>query len=228
MIDISKVYVAFTLGKQEEVVLKNVHLHIGQGDSVAVVGRSGSGKSTLLNVMAGFIEPCKGSVHFLGNELKKEKQWTAFRQENAGFIFQHYELISSLTAYENIELPLKIRGMDRKERHEKVERLLNELDIAHIQTHKPTEMSGGQKQRVSIARAIIHEPDILFADEPTGSLDSETEQQILALLKELRHAKNMALVMITHSDRVASACDRIVRMNDGVLTQERRSHYEAT
>ena len=207
-------------GNEKKVeVLKGINFHIKQGEIVSVVGKSGSGKSTLLQIIAGFMKPDSGSILVNGKEIAgfNEKQSAAFRLNNFGFIFQNFQLLPSQTVFENIELPLKLKGTSHAIREKKVAELLEKVGLTKVADHYPNELSGGQQQRVSIARAMITNPPIILADEPTGSLDSQTEQEILLLIQSLNKQENLTFVIITHDEEVASIADRQFRMTDGVL-----------
>lgn len=214
-------------GKEKEIsVLNDIDFKVKQGEVVSIVGKSGSGKSTFLHILAGFIAPQKGKILINETETStfKETESAAFRLENYGFIFQNFQLMPGLNAFENIELPLKLKGMDRTKRQNKVRQLMKEIGLDHVADHYPNELSGGQQQRVSIARALITDPPIIFADEPTGSLDSETEQDVLLLIQSLNKTRNITFVMITHDEEVARVADRMYTMHDGRLTEGSVQH----
>lgn len=214
-------------GKEKKVpVLKNLSFDVQQGEIVAIVGKSGSGKSTLLNTIAGFMSPEQGSILVNGQETVKlnESEKASFRLNNFGFIFQNFQLMPGLTAFENVELPLKLKGISSKKRKVSVLQIMKKVGLDAVSDHYPNELSGGQQQRVSIARALITNPPILLADEPTGSLDSETEQDILLLIQELNRTMGITFVMITHDDEVASIAHRKLKMHDGELRKEGMSH----
>lgn len=207
-------------GKEEEIsVLKHVSLDVEKGEIAAIVGRSGSGKSTLLNLISGYMKPSAGEIIIGGQKVTdlNEKQWAEFRLDHFGFIFQSFQLIPSLTAFENIEMPLTLKGIAPKERKLRVLEMLNRLGLEKHGSHYPSELSGGQQQRVSIGRALILNPEIILADEPTGSLDSETEIEILDLMKELNQEKNITFFIITHDDEVAKISNKQFRLIDGML-----------
>ncbi|WP_040225398.1 ABC transporter ATP-binding protein [Bhargavaea cecembensis] len=209
-------------GKETEVpVLKGLTLQAADGEIVSIVGRSGSGKSTLLHILAGFLQPDRGQVLVDGTDLTAmtEAQRAAYRLDHFGFVFQNFQLMPGLTAFENVELPLTLKGVPAAERRRKVEELLKNVGLSDIRSHYPNELSGGQQQRVGIARALITEPPIIFADEPTGSLDSETEQDILLLIQSLNRTYGITFVIITHDDEVAAIADRTYRMHDGELAE---------
>ncbi|KZE37079.1 ABC transporter ATP-binding protein [Bhargavaea cecembensis] len=209
-------------GKETEVpVLKELALKARDGEIVSIVGRSGSGKSTLLHILAGFLQPDAGRVLVDGTDLTAmgEAQRAAFRLDRFGFVFQNFQLMPGLTAFENIELPLTLKGVPASERKRKVEELMESVGLTGIRGHYPNELSGGQQQRVGIARALVTEPPVIFADEPTGSLDSETEQDILNLILSLNRKYGITFVIITHDDEVAAIANRQYRMHDGELAE---------
>ncbi|MFY3793354.1 ABC transporter ATP-binding protein [Ureibacillus sp. MALMAid1270] len=207
-------------GKEKKIeVLKNIDFKINQGEIISIVGKSGSGKSTLLQVIAGFMKPDSGSIKVNNTEIAKfnEKQSAAFRLENFGFIFQNFQLLPNQNVFENVELPLKLKGVQKSIRKHNVERILEKVGLTHVADHYPNELSGGQQQRVSIARALITNPPIILADEPTGSLDSQTEIEILDLIKHLNKTENITFMIITHDEEVAQIAHRKLRMHDGLL-----------
>lgn len=226
MIQIENLTHSFKVGKKgketEIPVLKNVSLTVNKGDIVTVVGRSGSGKSTLLNLVSGYISPSSGEMIINGTNVTRfdEKKWAEFRLENLGFIFQSFQLIPSLTTFENVELPLTLKGINEKERKIKVMELLNRVGLNNHADHYPNELSGGQQQRVSIARALVMNPTIILADEPTGSLDSETEKEVLELILELNKDHGITFFIITHNEEVASISNQQYQLHDGVLKKE--------
>lgn len=229
MISIQNLNHTFKIGKKgqekEVPVLRNVNIDVKQGEVVAILGKSGSGKSTLLNLMAGFMSPDSGSIQINGRELvgKNENEKAQFRLINYGFIFQSFQLMPGLTAFENIELPLKLLGVAKQERQSRVKEMLTQVGLTDVSDHYPNELSGGQQQRVSIARALVGKPSILLADEPTGSLDSETEQEILQLIQLLNDHYGITFVIITHDEEVARTAHRQYRMHDGAILEE--VHY---
>lgn len=229
MIAIHALHHTFAIGKKgnekKVPVLQNVSLDVAEGEIVAILGKSGSGKSTLLNLLAGFMSPDSGTIQVNGQEItsKNEAEKATFRLDNYGFIFQSFQLMPGLTAFENIELPLKLKGVKKVERLARVKEMLTQVGLLEVEDHYPNELSGGQQQRVSIARALIGKPSILLADEPTGSLDSETEQEILQLIQLLNERFNITFVIITHDEEVARTAHRQYRMHDGAIMEE--AHY---
>ncbi|MCM3758884.1 ABC transporter ATP-binding protein [Sporosarcina aquimarina] len=223
MIHVEHIQHSFKIGKKGKErpipVLKDLSFEVQKGSIISIVGRSGSGKSTLLHIMAGFLKPESGKITVNGTVTSdfNETQSAEFRLAQFGFIFQNFQLMPGLTTFENIELPLKLKGVSKAERTQLVKQLIQHVGLKEVQDHYPNELSGGQQQRVSIARALITNPPIIFADEPTGSLDSETEQEILALIRSLNESRGITFVIITHDDEVASIADEIYQMHDGVL-----------
>ena len=227
MIKVEKLSHSFFVGKknnrQEVSVLKDINLEVGKGEIVSIVGRSGSGKSTLLNLMSGYIKPTEGDIFIAGERVTdyKESVWAEFRSDHLGFIFQSFQLIPSMTAYQNIELPLVMKGVSEKERASRVKEMLDKVGLNDFREHYPSELSGGQQQRVSVARALIVQPPIILADEPTGSLDQETEKELLGFIQELNKEENITFVIITHDEEVARMADRTIRLEDGRLAADR-------
>lgn len=214
--DITK---TFKIGDTEVDILKGVTISIDQGAFVAIVGESGSGKSTFLNVLGGLMSCDTGEMVINDNNIEKlsENGLALFRRENMGFIFQTYNLMPQLSALENVEMPLIFSGVSKKERIKRAKEMLERVGLGDRMEHKPSELSGGQQQRVSIARALINNPKVILADEPTGNLDSKTTLEILNLLKSLNEKYNMTFVVVTHSHVVYDYADRIIKMEDGVF-----------
>ncbi|WP_150304047.1 ABC transporter ATP-binding protein [Pseudomonas saliphila] len=203
----------------ELTILDNVSLSIERGSSVAIVGASGSGKSTLLSLLAGLDLPTTGEVILAGQPLGKldEDQRAALRAQHVGFVFQSFQLLASLTALENVMLPLELH--DRKDARERATQLLDRVGLGQRTTHYPSQLSGGEQQRVAIARAFASEPDILFADEPTGNLDAGTGQRITDLLFQLNQEQGATLVMVTHDQRLAERCESALHLEAGRLLE---------
>lgn len=200
--------------------LSGVDLTVARGEFVAVVGTSGSGKSTLLSLLAGLERPSAGRVAIDGHGIHRmtEEQLVRFRLRHTGFVFQTFNLFESLTAQENVAFPLMARGIGRSERMEQAGRLLRDMGLEDHLHHKPDELSGGQQQRVSIARAVVAAPPIVFADEPTGNLDSHTADGIVDLLRNISQTHHTTILMVTHDITRAALADRIVRIEDGRIT----------
>ncbi|MGB6221459.1 ABC transporter ATP-binding protein [Haloferula sp.] len=199
--------------------LESLDLEVPEGQFLALMGPSGSGKTTLLNLISGIDSPTSGTLEVAGSDISTltRGQLTKWRARNVGYIFQLYHLVPILTAYENVELPLLLDPMSRKERREKVEAALDLVSLSDRMDHRPTELSGGQEQRVAIARALVADPDLLVADEPTGDLDRESASKILDLLKALAHEHGKTIVMVTHDPRAAAAADRTLHLEKGLL-----------
>lgn len=227
VIQVKDLYKIYRLGEEKVRALNGVDFTINRGEFCSIVGASGSGKSTLLNMLAGLEKPTKGEIVIAGEhiETKKENQLVAFRREHIGFIFQSYNLLPTLSAIENVALPLTFQGIGRKARTKRALQLLNLVGLSTHTKHKPTQMSGGQQQRVGMARALVVEPEIIFADEPTGNLDSVTSEDMMELMRKVVYERNQTLVMVTHDDHLAGYADRIIRIKDGkvisVTEQER-------
>ncbi|MGD2248301.1 MAG: ABC transporter ATP-binding protein [Candidatus Methanofastidiosia archaeon] len=200
--------------------LQGVTLDVTEGEFVSIVGTSGCGKSTLLNLVGGLMKPTQGTVHVKGENITimNENQLALFRRQYIGFVFQSFNLVNTLTAQENVELPLIFSNIPSNKREKKVYTLLTELGLKDRLDHTPSELSGGQQQRVSIARAIVTEPEIILADEPTGNLDSETSGEIMDVLYTLNR-KGQTFLVVTHDTDVAHYGTRIVHLKDGKITQ---------
>lgn len=209
----------FKTGSLNVEILKGITLSIEQGEFVTIIGESGSGKSTFLNVLGGLMCCDEGKIIIADNRIDKlnENQLALFRREHMGFIFQAYNLLPQLTALENVELPLIFLGVPKEERIKRAKEILKCVGLEERMNHRPGELSGGQQQRVSIARALINNPKVILADEPTGNLDSKTSIEILDLLKSLNKQYNMTFVIVTHSAVVYDYADRIINMKDGLL-----------
>ncbi|MBZ4654509.1 MAG: macrolide transporter ATP-binding protein [Peptococcaceae bacterium] len=220
-IEIKNLTKKYRLGQEIITALDNVNLSIAQGEFLCILGTSGSGKTTLLHIMAGLEKPVRGEVLVKGVSLTKmkEKDMAYFRRKHMGFIFQSYNLIPTLTAVENVALPLIFDGVEKKEREKRARDLLIQLGLKERLKNKPTEMSGGQQQRVSIARALVNNPKIIFADEPTGNLDSKTTKEIMDILYERVKASGVTLIMVTHDLDLAHYADRVIHMVDGQITK---------
>ena len=197
--------------------LAAVDIDIYQGEFVAIVGTSGSGKTTLLSLLAGLERPSAGRIVIMGRGIHRmtEEQLVDFRLRDAGFIFQSFNLFEILTAQENVAFPLMARGVGKQERMERAKELLTRFQLGKHLHHKPGELSGGQQQRVSIARAIIGEPSIIFADEPTGNLDSHNADQIIDILRDISKSRGTTVLMVTHDVERATHADRIIKIEDG-------------
>ncbi len=223
MIELENVSRDFGDGKVVH-ALNNVNLKIARGDRVAVMGPSGSGKSTLLNLICGLDEPTSGLIKIDGADMASldDDARTRLRREKIGMVFQTFNLLPTLTALENVSLPLRLKGLSRKASESRAIAMLNKVGLAERATHRPDQLSGGERQRIAIARALIFEPPVLLADEPTGNLDSATGEEILSLLDDLHREFNMTILLVTHNEEAASHCDRILRLRDGRVVMEEK------
>ena len=203
-------------------VLNQVSLEVSKGEIVSIMGPSGAGKSTLLHLLGGLDSPDSGSVHIQEVALFQlsEKRQAAFRNQHIGFVFQFHHLLPEFTAEENVAIPLWINGKNKKQGVKRAQEILEIVGLKNRLNNKPSELSGGEQQRVAIARALINQPDVVFADEPTGNLDSQNAQAIQELFLSLRNQLNLTLVMITHNELLAQMTDRILMMKDGSIVQE--------
>ncbi|GKU76116.1 ABC transporter ATP-binding protein [Paenibacillus sp. L3-i20] len=222
MLQVSKLSHSFSNGPEITPVLNHIDFTVEKGDMVALLGSSGSGKSTLLNLMAGLMKPTEGNILIAEHNIVKmsENELAEFRRKHIGFIFQAYELISNLTVRENIELPLVFQSVAPSERKKRAMSLLEQVGIPDKGAMFPSQLSGGQQQRVSIARSLITQPSIIFADEPTGNLDTKTEEEIIAILKRLNRELDTTFMIVTHEREVAVHTKRIITLKDGYLVQE--------
>ena len=225
MIKVENLRKVYKVGGEKVVALDNISLHIEKGEFCCIVGTSGSGKSTLLNQLAGLEKPTKGKVKINGQLVSKmtEKELATFRQNNIGFIYQSYNLLPTLTAMENVAFPLLFRGIDKKTREKKAKKILKDMGLGERMNHKPGEMSGGQQQRVGIARAFVGRPKVIFADEPTGNLDSATTEQVMKMLLDISRENNITFVMVTHDPELAKMAPRIITLKDGRVVSDMRN-----
>ena len=214
-------YKIYRVGETQVRALNGVDLSIYLGEFCAIVGTSGSGKSTLLNMLAGLEKPTKGEIAIGRCRLDQmnENQLVRFRREAVGFIFQSFNLIPSMNALENVALPLSFRGVPKKIRLARAARLLKTVGLAEHLFHKPSQMSGGQQQRVGVARALVVDPAIIFADEPTGNLDSATSAEVMELMQKVVREQKKTLVMVTHDNHLAGFADRIFHIIDGKIVK---------
>lgn len=221
LIEIKGLTKKYRLGQEVITALDNVDLTIAEGEFLCILGTSGSGKSTLLHIMAGLERATKGEVLIKGVSISKmkERKMASFRRKYMGFIFQSYNLLTSLTAVENVALPLIFDRVKKRERIKRSREMLLQMGLKNRLKNKPTEMSGGQQQRVSIARALINNPKIIFADEPTGNLDSKTTKEIMEILSQKVRNSGVTLIMVTHDLDLAGYADRVISMIDGKITK---------
>lgn len=228
MIQVKDLYKIYRMGETKVHALDGVNFEIYKGEFCAITGPSGSGKSTLLNMLAGLEHPTKGEIVIAGKHIERlnEKQLVAFRRERVGFIFQSYNLIATMNAVENVALPLSFRGIPKVERLKRAKQYLKLVGLEKHMKHMPNQMSGGQQQRVGIARALAVNPQIIFADEPTGNLDSRTTMEVLKLMQRIVKERNQTLVMVTHDNNLATYADRIFKIIDGKIVHIEENHQE--
>lgn len=217
LIEVKHVRKVYRMGDEKVIALDDVSLEIFKGEIVCFLGTSGSGKSTFLNMVAGLEKPTKGEIIIGGIPIHKlnESDVTLFRQKNIGFIFQAYHLLEMLTALENVSLPLIFRGVSRKHRNSMAKKALESVGLVGYDKRKPTQMSGGQQQRVGIARALVGSPKIIFADEPTGNLDTNTTKEVMGIIVNQVRRENQTLIIVTHDQSIAAYADKVVTIQDG-------------
>ncbi|MDD3173277.1 MAG: ABC transporter ATP-binding protein [Herbinix sp.] len=221
IIEVKNVKKVYRMGKERICAVDDVSFTIQKGEFCCLYGASGSGKSTLLNLMAGIEKLTAGQIIIKGKNVNKmgEKGLAKFRQNNLGFVFQSYNLINTMTALENVELPLIFKHVNVKRRKKMAKDILTKVGLGSRLRHKPKEMSGGQQQRVGIARAFAGKPEIVFADEPTGNLDSKTSKEVMDIIKEIAKTNNQTIVMVTHDRRLAEYADKIIHIFDGKIEE---------
>ena len=219
VIEVKSLYKLYRVGDEVVRALDGVGFEIFKGEFCAIVGTSGSGKSTLLNMLAGLEKPTRGSVVIAGSHIENltEEQLVRFRRENVGFIFQSFHLLGTMNAVENVALPLSFRGVPRDVRMRKADKMLDLVKLKKHKKHLPNQMSGGQQQRVGVARALVLDPKIIFADEPTGNLDSHTSEEVMRLMQQVVREQNKTLVMVTHDAHLATYADRVFHIRDGKI-----------
>jgi putative ABC transport system ATP-binding protein len=221
LIEVRHVRKIYRMGDEKVVALDDVSLDIYRGEIICFLGTSGSGKSTFLNMVAGLEKPTKGEIFVGGIPVHKlnEERVTLFRQKNIGFIFQSYNLLPMLTTLENISLPLIFRNVDKRKRTSMAKAAMKAVGLAGYERRRPTQMSGGQQQRVGIARAIVGNPKIIFADEPTGNLDTHTSNEVMGIIVKMVKNKNQTLILVTHDRTIAEYADRVVTIQDGNIME---------
>ncbi len=221
-VKVDNVEKTYLLGSTPVYALRNVSMAIEKGEFVALMGPSGSGKTTLLNLIGALDKPSKGKIHIDGKDLTtlKESGLTNLRRQTIGFIFQFYNLIPVLSAFENVELPMLIAGKPKKEREKRVIQLLEMVGLADRVNHRPDELSGGEQQRVTIARALVNKPSLVLADEPTGDLDSKTGIEVMHALLDISKNQGATVIIVTHDPVVAKLAQKVFTMRDGVITQQ--------
>ena len=218
-IEVRDLYKLYRVGDEIVRALDGVNFDICEGEFCAIVGTSGSGKSTLLNMLAGLEKPTKGSVVIAGQHIEtlNEDQLVRFRRDHVGFIFQSFHLLGTMNAVENVALPLSFRGIPKDIRLKKADKMLDLVNLKKHKKHLPNQMSGGQQQRVGVARALVVDPKIIFADEPTGNLDSHTSEEVMELMQKVVREQKKTLVMVTHDQHLAAYADRIFHIRDGKI-----------
>lgn len=219
VIEVKSLYKLYRVGDEVVRALDGVGFDIFEGEFCAIVGTSGSGKSTLLNMLAGLEKPTRGSVVIAGQHIENltEEQLVRFRRDHVGFIFQSFHLLGTMNAVENVALPLSFRGVPRDVRMRKADKMLDLVKLKKHKKHLPNQMSGGQQQRVGVARALVVDPKIIFADEPTGNLDSHTSEEVMRLMQQVVREQKKTLVMVTHDAHLATYADRVFHIRDGKI-----------
>ncbi len=222
LINIKNLKKVYKMGGEKIIALNNIDLEIKEREFICLLGTSGSGKSTLLNMMAGLEKPSSGEIIINKHKIHKmtEERITNFRRKYVGFIFQSYNLIPTLSALENVSLGLTFQGVAKKKREKMAKEMLVAVGLGKRLHHRPTEMSGGQQQRVSIARAFVNKPSIIFADEPTGNLDTKTTFEIMDLMTNMAYEYNQTLIIVTHDDEISDYVHRIIHLRDGNIIEE--------
>jgi len=222
LIDLTDVWRIYKMGKEEVAALRGLNLKVTKGEFLAIMGPSGSGKSTAVNMVGCLDIPTKGSILLEGKDISKmsESDLAQIRGKKIGFIFQSFNLIPTLSAMENVMLPMTFQNMPIEQRRERALKLLEMVDLGRRRRHRPNEMSGGQQQRVAIARSLANDPDIILADEPTGNLDSSMGNTVMTFLKKLHKEQGKTIIMVTHDDDLAQYADRIAYLRDGTIVKD--------
>ena len=224
VISVKNLRKVYTVGTERVIALAGVNMQIHRGEICCLFGQSGSGKSTLLNMLAGLEKPTAGEIAIFGKRIDKmsETQLADFRRNNFGFVFQSYNLLPALTALENVEMPLIFKGASAEMRRKQAIKMLHYVGLKDRIKHKPTQMSGGQQQRVGIARAFVARPPVIFADEPTGNLDTHTTYEVMDMMSAIVKKRNATLIIVTHDDEIAAYGDHIIKIRDGKIVEESR------
>lgn len=222
MIEVRNLRKEYVMGTERVIALDRINLDIARGQICCIYGESGSGKSTLLNQLAGMERPTRGGVRIGGIVVSRldERELAEFRQKHIGFVFQSYNLLPGLNAVENVAMPLMFRGVPREEREARARAMLRRVGLGKRLNHYPSQMSGGQQQRVGIARAFVTRPQVVFADEPTGNLDSKTKVDIMDMIRDFARENGQTIVLVTHDDHMAAYADRIVTLLDGRIVHD--------
>jgi putative ABC transport system ATP-binding protein len=222
IVQVRDLHKSFTRGTEAIHVLRDLTLDVGEGEFLALMGPSGSGKTTLLNLIAGLDQPTDGTITVGDNVISEmsESELARWRTRHVGFIFQFYHLLPVLTAYENVELPLLLLPMTKEQRRKQVENALGLVRLSDRMSHRPGQLSGGQQQRVGIARAIVTDPELIVADEPTGDLDTKSADEVLTMMEVLRAQLNKTIIMVTHDPKAAARAQRILHLEKGQLVQD--------
>ena len=227
VIELKNVWKTYKMGENEVHALRGLSLQVKQGEFVSIMGPSGSGKSTAMNMVGVLDRPSKGSIYLNGQDIAKlsESKLAQIRGKTIGFIFQKFNLINTLSAKENVMLPLIFQGIDEFERSDRADELLELVDLGNRKHHKPNELSGGQQQRVAIARALATDPEVILADEPTGALDSKTGANLMDFLRKLHKEQGKTIIMVTHDAHVAKNADRIETLKDGQIVKKVKTKF---
>ncbi|MEZ7189163.1 ABC transporter ATP-binding protein [Pseudoalteromonas sp. DY56-GL22] len=229
MIKLTNLSRVFRTQDVETTALNNINLHVNEGEFLAIMGPSGCGKSTLLSILGMLDSPSAGSFEFLGADIAGfgEKQLATLRKASIGFVFQSFNLIDELTVFENVELPLQYQNISKSDRKQRVEEILKRVAIDHRADHLPQQLSGGQQQRVAVARALVINPKLILADEPTGNLDSKNGDEVMAMLRELNR-EGTTVIVVTHSEKEGNYADRLVRLLDGQVMVDKANRVQQT